>query len=103
MPAVSSLPLSTDRRARAVPRDPQHRDYDATRAGFDWDEAEQSLDRIGGGWNIAHEAVDRNLATDPAETVIRWLPRSGDSVEISYAQLAGCQDTNPVMILRCPQ
>jgi MFS family permease len=86
--AVSSLPLSTD---RAVPRDPQHRDYDATRAGFDWDEAEQSLDRIGGGWNIAHEAVDRNLATDPAETVIRWRSLGRDQLP----QLAGCQDTNP--------
>ena len=70
------------------PKTPNIGNYHATRASFDWDEAEQRLDRIGGGWNIAHEAVDRHLATDPAKTAIRWLPRSGDPVEVSYSQLA---------------
>jgi acetyl-CoA synthetase len=64
-------------------------DYDNARATFDWGEAAKGLDRIGGtAWNICHEAVDRHLLTHPDKIAIRWLPRSGDPVDITYAHLA---------------
>jgi acetyl-CoA synthetase len=65
-------------------------DYEATRAGFDWEEAAGLLDGLpgGAGLNIAHEAVDRHLAHGRGtKTAIRWIGKSGARRELSYADL----------------
>ena len=70
---------------------PHLRDYDATCARFNWPDAAQLLDGLpdGGGLNIAYEAVDRHLRHGRAEhTAIRWLGKSGERRELSYADLA---------------
>jgi acetyl-CoA synthetase len=65
-------------------------DYEATRAGFSWEEARAQLDGLpGGGLNIAHEAVDRHAAGEAADRIaIRWLGAGGASQDISYAELS---------------
>ena len=66
-------------------------DYDATCAQFNWQDAAQLLDGLpdGGGLNIAFEAVDRHLHHGRgARTAIRWLGKSGERRELSYADLA---------------
>jgi acetyl-CoA synthetase len=66
-------------------------DYDRTVARFSWAEAEKLLDALpeGGGINIAYEAVDRHLKHGRGDkTAIRWLGKSGERQELSYADLA---------------
>ena len=65
-------------------------DYEAVRTEFSWDRARQELAGMTGGcMNIAHEALDRHLATATADrTAIRFLPRDSEQViDISYREL----------------
>jgi len=69
---------------------PNLADYDAARAAFSWDEARSALDGLPGGrgLNIAHEAVDRHALNARASRVaIRWLGRSGERQDVTYADL----------------
>jgi acetyl-CoA synthetase len=65
-------------------------DYAAACASFSWRDARSRLPVMpGGGINIAHAALDRHLDTPTAEqTAIRFLPREGAAVDISYRELA---------------
>src|SRR5690606_30089170 len=63
-------------------------DYYATRATFNWEEAAQGLDLPSESWNIAHEAADRPAREDPDRVALRWLPKVGDPLNITYSQLA---------------
>ncbi|MFZ0013347.1 MAG: acetate--CoA ligase [Acidimicrobiia bacterium] len=68
---------------------PNMGDYESARSSFSWETAESLLDGLPGGrWNIAHEAVDRHVASAGDRTAIRWLGRKGDYKEYSYAELA---------------
>jgi acetyl-CoA synthetase len=69
---------------------PNLQSYDQECAVFDWNEAESALSRLpGGGWNIAHEAVDRHAFGPRGDQVaIRWLGRKGETRDITYAALA---------------
>lgn len=61
------------------------------RAGFSWAKIEQELlDGLpDGALNIAHEAVDRHVANGfGADTALRWLGKSGERLDLSYADLA---------------
>ncbi|MCC6792314.1 MAG: acetate--CoA ligase, partial [Thermomicrobiales bacterium] len=65
-------------------------DYERTRAAFDWADIRRELDGLpdGGGLNIAHEAVDRHLATPRRDHLaIRWLGKRGDVRDFTYAEL----------------
>jgi len=66
-------------------------DYDAVRAGFDWDRARTMLAGLpGGGLNMAHEAVDRHLGGAHADRIaIRWIGKAGARRDLSYRGLAG--------------
>jgi acetyl-CoA synthetase len=69
--------------------------YEDTRNSFRWEEARSSLDGLplGQGLNIAHEAVDRHASGDrKGEVALRWLPKAGDPVDLTYGELA--QQTN---------
>jgi acetyl-CoA synthetase len=74
-----------ERRGSALP------DPAAARASFNWDQARATLDGLpGGGLNIAHEALDRHVASGHGEQVaIRWLATNGSRRDLSYAELAG--------------
>jgi acetyl-CoA synthetase len=65
-------------------------DYDATRAGFSWDEAEGWLTHLpDGGLNIAFEAVDRHAVGERADRVaLRFLSADGGVTDLTYAALA---------------
>jgi acetyl-CoA synthetase len=65
-------------------------DYEATCGAFTWARAATWLDGLpGGGLNIAHEAVDRHLLHGRGEKIaIRWLGKTGERRELSYAELA---------------
>jgi acetyl-CoA synthetase len=65
-------------------------DLDAARAAFRWEDARAQLAGLpGGGLNIAHEAVDRHLATPVATRVaLRWRGRDGTRRDYTYAELA---------------
>ena len=79
------------KRPCALSSAPHLHDYDATCAQFNWQDAAQLLDGLpdGGGLNIAFEAVDRHLHHGRgARTAIRWLGKSGERRELSYADLA---------------
>ena len=70
---------------------PNLTDLEAARSAFSWEEARRrELDGLpGGGLNIAHEAVDRHAAGPRAAHVaLRWLGRSGERRDITYAELA---------------
>ncbi len=65
-------------------------DYETACAGFTWQEAAKWVDGLphGGGLNVAHEAVHRHLKHGRgAKTAIRWLGKSGERRELSYADL----------------
>jgi acetyl-CoA synthetase len=60
------------------------------RAGFSWAKIEEELlDGFpDGALNIAHEAVDRHVANGfGSDTALRWLCKSGDRLDLSYADL----------------
>jgi acetyl-CoA synthetase len=65
-------------------------DDEATRASFSWEAARAELEGLaGGGLNIAHEAVDRQVQAGRGETVaLRWLGKNGEQRDFSYAELA---------------
>ncbi len=65
--------------------------YEATRAGFSWEAAWRELSGLpgGAGVNIAYEAVDRHAAGPRRNHLaLRWIGRSGGSVDYSYGDLA---------------
>jgi acetyl-CoA synthetase len=82
--------MVAERITKADPGAANMPDYDATRASFDWAQVRAELDGLpGGGLNIAHEAVVRHAGGPLAETVaLRWLGKSGETREYSYAALA---------------
>ena len=65
-------------------------DYEATCAGFRWEDARGLLDGLpAGGLNMAHEAVDRHLVHGRGDrTALRCILKSGERLDLSYAQLA---------------
>ncbi|MES2631319.1 MAG: acetate--CoA ligase [Pseudomonadota bacterium] len=82
-PVRKNLALST------VP--PNLREYDATCAGFSWDDAGRLLDGLPGGQglNMAHEAVDRHLHEGRAHKVaLRWIGKQGDRRELTFQDLS---------------
>ncbi|MFQ6548477.1 acetate--CoA ligase [Aestuariibius sp. 2305UL40-4] len=64
---------------------------DDVRASFTWEDARQMLEGLpGGGLNIAHEALDRHVAAGHGDQVaLRWLGKTGDRRDITYAELTG--------------
>ena len=61
------------------------------RAGFSWAKIEDELlDGFpDGALNIAYEAVDRHVANGfGADTALKWLGKSGERLDLSYADLA---------------
>ena len=75
-PGPLALPPNLDSYAEAYER-------------FSWAEAERHLDGLpGGGWNIAHEAVDRHVGDLRDRVAIHWLGRKGDTREYTYGELA---------------
>ena len=69
---------------------PHLADYDAQCARFTWEAARESLAGLtGGGINIAHEAVDRHLASPVRDhAALRWIGKRGERRDISYVELA---------------
>lgn len=69
---------------------PNLADYATERARFSWSAARCELAGLPGGCglNIAHEAVDRHAAGPNRDRrAIRWISRSGDMLDFSFAQL----------------
>ncbi len=76
-------------KTRSPRKPPNLIDYHQTRLDFDWQDAIKGLDLLADGhWNIAHEAVDRHLDHQPDKTALKWLSRTGEVVDVTYAQLA---------------
>ncbi|MEJ2666366.1 MAG: acetate--CoA ligase [Deinococcales bacterium] len=66
-------------------------DYDTVAPAFRWESVRRHLEGLphGGGLNIAHETVDRHArGAAAARIALRWLGRSGEVREFSYADLA---------------
>ncbi|MBI4924208.1 MAG: acetate--CoA ligase [Devosia nanyangense] len=64
-------------------------DYEAERAAFTWDGARALLDGFpGGGLNIAHEAIDRHVASGLGDKVaIRWIAKDESRHDFTFADL----------------
>ena len=64
-------------------------DYDTLGAGFSWDDAQALIDGLSDGrMNIAHEAVDRHVASGHGEQLaLRWISKSGSQQDFTYAAL----------------
>ncbi|MEX5598282.1 acetate--CoA ligase [Pseudophaeobacter sp. C1-32P7] len=64
-------------------------DYDTLSAGFSWDDAQALIDGLSDGrMNIAHEAVDRHVASGHGEQLaLRWISKSGSQQDFTYAAL----------------
>jgi len=62
---------------------------DGVRSRFSWEDCARELDGLpDGALNIAYEAVDRHVLHGRGEHVaLRWLPRDGAPVDITYAEL----------------
>jgi acetyl-CoA synthetase len=77
---------SAAERAAATLPDPA-----AAARDFTWEEARGWLDGLpGGGLNIAHEALDRHVATGHGgQVALRWLGRGGEVRDIPYGELSG--------------
>jgi len=72
-------------------RTPNLQDYETTCATFRWDDAARLLDGLpgGAGLNIGYEAVDRHLLHGRgARSALRWIGRTGERRDLSYADLA---------------
>lgn len=83
--------METIRKMSASMRVPPHlRDYEQTCAGFRWDEVRQELAGLpnDAGLNIAYEAVDRHLGEKATRLALRWLGKSGQILNYTYADLA---------------
>ncbi len=65
-------------------------DYATERAAFTWEAARARLDGLpGGGLNIAHEALDRHVASGHgADLAIRWIAKDFSRHDFTYADLA---------------
>jgi acetyl-CoA synthetase len=66
-------------------------DYERARAEFSWPEAAAALAGLPGGRgvNIAHEAVDRHLATPVGDRVaLRFVPLAGGRRDLTFRQLS---------------
>ena len=77
--------------AQAFGRAPNLADPAAMRERFSWGDARGWLDGLpgGAGLNIAFEAVDRHLLHGHgARTALRWIGKSGERRDLSYAELA---------------
>ncbi len=68
--------------------------YENARQQFDWADIVAELDGLpNGGFNIAHEAVDRHATGARGQHVaIRWLAKTGDISDITYAFLKELTD-----------
>jgi acetyl-CoA synthetase len=67
-------------------------DYAQTCAAFSWETAERELTKLpgNGGLNIAYECVDRHaLGERRSQLALRWLSKSGEARNITYAELRG--------------
>ncbi len=73
---------------------PNLTDYESTRDGFSWEEVGAQLEGLpGGGLNIAHEALDRQLRDGLADKVaIRWLSKDLRVRDFSYRELSAACD-----------
>src|SRR6056297_3084162 len=59
-------------------------------SGEAWVEARRLIDGWKGGVNIAHEALDRHVtAGHGGDLAIRWLGKSGERRDLTYADLQG--------------
>ncbi|MYW49687.1 acetate--CoA ligase [Streptomyces sp. SID161] len=70
---------------------PNLRDYDKERADFSWQAARSRLEGLPGGrgLNIAHEAVDRHVASGHATAVaLRCVGRDDSVTSVTYGELA---------------
>lgn len=65
-------------------------DYDECARTFSWAQARGLLEGLpGGGLNIAHEAIDRHLATGRGgKLALRWIGRDDTIRDFSYAALS---------------
>ena len=65
-------------------------DYEAMRASFRWEDIHSELDFLpGGGLNLAHEAIDRHLATERRDKVaLIWDGKGGVEERYTFADLA---------------
>jgi acetyl-CoA synthetase len=94
--AGNAAPILPDRGVIDKPRagwgvPPNLLDYDDACASFDWDLARrQELDGLPGGTgvNIAHEAVDRHVATRGGKVALRCVGKGGTVRDLTYQQLA---------------
>jgi len=87
---VAGTPVLIPKQARSGWPEPNLGAYADARASFTWEEARRELDGLPtGGLNIAHEALDRHVAAGRGATLaLRWLGKSGQTRDYSYAQLA---------------
>ena len=65
-------------------------DYDAEYADFSWDAARKLIDGLpGGGVNIAYEAIERHVLAGHGQQIAwRWIAKSGERTDITYAELS---------------
>ena len=86
---VREMPEIIDKPEGGQSRQERFAKFERIREQFGWSDARAELDGLpGGGFNIAHEAVDRH-ATGPRsqQVAIRWLAKTGDGTDITYATL----------------
>jgi len=80
---------------QAIPKGPEDaaranlKDYEEERRSFTWEAARALLDGLpGGGLNIAHEAVDRQLGRGLGDKVaIRWIAKDETRLDFTYSDL----------------
>lgn len=80
----------TIQKSRAALSCPPHLDdYAQTCADFSWAQIKAELEESpAGGFNIAHNIVDRHVKGEHAHKVaLRWLSKKGDVVDFSYLDL----------------
>src|SRR3989304_4239299 len=73
-----------------MPVRPNLIDYTAARASFRWDAVRAEIDGLpGGGLNIAHECIDRHLATQRRDKpAMLWEGKDGRAETYTFAQMA---------------
>ncbi|MCO4842805.1 MAG: acetate--CoA ligase [Yoonia sp.] len=89
---MTENPKSNDiiRKTEAARKAANMPDYQESYDSFSWTDAQSLLDRLPGGHlNIAHEAIDRHLATGHGDQIaMRWIAKSGDRTDFTYAELS---------------
>ena len=85
---MSFTPIAKDPSSWRV--QPNMTDYAKARSEFSWESIRSELSGLpGGGLNIAHEAVDRQVACGRGDRLaLRWLGKDGSIRDLSYADLA---------------